>query len=111
MGGVGALLPFQGATRFRATRPVALRGKWHSDRVKAFRRSYRGFPVRTYPSGPDPLRTPPPRPDSDPILTRFGPQKADFGSESGQNQVKIRSGGRGLEGFGSREVGPAGKAL
>ena len=38
----------------------------------------------------------------------FGPEKADFGSESGQrNQVR----GRGSEGVGSRGVGPAGKAL
>ena len=42
------------------------------------------------PLWPDPLRTPPPRPDSDLILTWFGPEKAAF---SGPNQVEIRSEG------------------
>ena len=74
----------------------------------------------TEPSQPDPplwSRPPPnpsPRPDSDLILTRFGPEKADFGSEPGQTQVKIGSeSGLGMhsEGVGSRGVGPAGKAL
>ena len=72
------------------------------------------LPSQTYPSAPDPLRTSPSRPDSDPILTRFGPEirlfRVRIGSKSGQNRVQIRSGGRGSEGVGSRKVGPAGKA-
>ena len=59
--------------------------------VQDFPEELQSLPSRTYLSGPDPLRTPPPGPDFDLILTRFGPEKADFGSESGQNQVKIRS--------------------
>ena len=55
----------------------------------------------TYPSGPDPLRTPPPQtwfgPYSDLISTRFGPHKGDFRSNrvriSGRNRVGIGSGG------------------
>ena len=37
----------------------------------------------------DDLRAPRPNSDFDLISTRFGPEKVDFGSESGQNQVKI----------------------
>ena len=50
-----------------------------------FLEELQSLPSRTYPSGPDPIRTPPPGPDPDPILTRFGPEMVDFGSEPGQN--------------------------
>ena len=42
-----------------------------------------GHAGRTYPSGPDPLSTPPPGPDLDLIWTRFRPKIALFGSKSG----------------------------
>ena len=45
------------------------------------------------------------------IWTRFGPEKGDFRSESGQNRVQIRSGGRCSERVRARGVGPAGMAL
>ena len=49
------------------------------------------------------------------ISTRFGPEKADFGSEPGRNQVKIGSksgpGERCLEGVGAGGVGLAEMAL
>ena len=56
-----------------------------------FARSY-SVSNRAFPAGPNPLDpTPSPRTglgtDFDLILTRFGPEKADFGSESGQDQV------------------------
>ena len=51
-------------------------------------------------------------------MTWFGPDSdlkrrisVRIRSKSGQNGVRIRSGGRGSEGVGSREAGPAGKAL
>ena len=62
-------------------------------------------PSQTYPPGP--LRPPPPRPDSDLILTRLGPKIRLFGSESDQNQVKIGS-EPGLGGGGRRGSGPEG---
>ena len=73
-----------------------------------FLEELQSLPSRTYPSEPDPSEPPPPPgPNSDPILTRFGPEKADFRSESCQNQVKIGS-DSGLEGGGRRGSGPEG---
>ena len=46
-------------------------------------------------------------PDSDPSLTRFGPEMADFGSEPGPNRVKIGS-ESGLGGGARRGSGPEG---
>ena len=40
------------------------------------------------PPSPDPLQTPPPRPDLDPILTWFGPDSDPKSPFSGQKQVK-----------------------
>ena len=50
-------------------------------------------------------------PDFDLILTRFGPEKADFGFESGQNRVRIRSRGRGSEGVGPSALNSVARAI
>ena len=69
--------------------------------VKIFRRSYRAFPAGPAPLNPTPCEPfPPAGPDFDLILTRFGPEIRLFRSESGQSQVKIRSGGGVRRGLG-----------
>ena len=59
-----------------------------------------GNPSRTYPSRPDPLQTPPPRPDLDLILTQIGRFQVQIRSKSGPNQVcaEVFGGGRGERG-------------
>ena len=61
----------------------------------------------TYPSGPDPIQTHPPRPDLDSILTRKGQFQVQTRSKSGPNQVCAEVFG----GVGARGVGLAGMAL
>ena len=65
-----------------------------------FRADLQGHPSPTYPSRPDPLRTPPHRPDLGPILSWFGPEIALFGWQSGPNQVcaDVFGGGRAQRG-------------
>ena len=75
--------------------------------VQDFPRSYRASPARPTPldlTPSEPLPAELFRPDFDLILTRFGPEKADFGSESDQNQVKIGSETGLGEGFGGGRV-------
>ena len=65
-----------------------------------FPEELQSLPSRTYPSAPDPLRTPPPGPDSDPILTWFWPDsdpkfRVKIRSKSGPNQVRGKGSGGG----------------
>ena len=56
-----------------------------------FPEELQGPPKPDLPLRHRPARTPPPGPDSDPISTRFRPEKGDFRSKSGRNRVEIGS--------------------
>ena len=82
------------------------------DKSQDFSEELKSLPRRTYPSGPDPLRTPPARPDSEPIFDPIRTRKGGFQVRIGSTSVRTRpSRGRGSEGVGSRGVSLAGKAL
>ena len=62
-----------------------------SQRGLEFPEELQSFGSRTYPFGPDPLRTPFPGPDSDLIFTWFWPDSDPKSAFERPNQVKIRS--------------------
>ena len=90
-------------------------GCWRSCSVRTFRRSYRALPAGPTCLDLTPLPNPSPRtwfgtrfwPDFDPIRTRKGGFRVRIGSKSGQNRVRIGSGGRG-SGGGQVQTGRSG---